>query len=228
MRILITGADGPLGELAAAALRGSHEVRLTGEAASAPEWAAGLPYTSADLREPDAVEALVAGCEAVAHLAVYARAETPDVAAEDAALDRASRGTFVLLHAAKTAGVRRVVLASRLDVMTAYPEQYVVDETWRPRPAADAASLAPFLAELTLREFVRAEPVTGLCLRFGPLGDSPDGTTPADTARALERAVTVELIGHGYRWLLYHIGSTDRWPPSAAAQAPFSFTRSGG
>jgi hypothetical protein len=50
----------------------------------------------------------------------------------------------------------------------------------KPLPQTDAASLVPYLAELTVREFVRAENVVGVCLRFGPLGNDPDGTTPGD------------------------------------------------
>ena len=52
MRILITGADQPLGGLAAAALRRDHELRLTGSQAAAPAGLEALPYTAADLREP--------------------------------------------------------------------------------------------------------------------------------------------------------------------------------
>jgi UDP-glucose 4-epimerase len=166
--------------------------------------------------------------DAALHLAVYSPFSTPDPAAEKEALDRAARGTFVLLHAALKAGVRRVVLASRLELMAAYPEEYAVDETWKPQPDATAAALAPYLAELTLREFVRAEELVGVCLRFGNLGSGPGDTTADDAARALERALTMDLQGRKYRWWLYHICSTDRYRLGAAAGAPLSFARSGG
>jgi nucleoside-diphosphate-sugar epimerase len=220
MRILITGADTRLGRAAAAALRAGHDLRLTGAQPDPPEGAAGLPYTPADLREPDEVTPLLEGVEAVLHLVVYEPFPTPDAAAEKEALDRAARGTFVLLHAGLAAGVRRVVLASRLELMAAYPEHCAADETWKPQPDADAASLAPYVAELTLREFVRAEALTGVCLRFGPLGPAPDGTTEADAVRALERALTMDLEGRKYRWWLYHVCSTDRYDSGAASRPP--------
>jgi nucleoside-diphosphate-sugar epimerase len=209
MRILITGSEQPLGRLVAEGLSGGHDLRLTGT----------------DLREPEAVEPLVEGIEAVVHLIPHQRFETPDATAEKEALDLAARGTFVLLHAALKAGVRRVVMVSRLDVMAAYPDDHVVDETWKPMPDAAAASLAPFLAELTLREFVRAEDLVGVCLRFGDIGPAPDGTTPEDAVAAIEKALTMDLAGRKYRWWLYHICSTERYRLAAAANAPLSFVR---
>jgi nucleoside-diphosphate-sugar epimerase len=225
MRILITGADQPLGTLAARALAGAHELRLTGAQAVAPEGLEALPYTAADLREPEQVAPLVQGVDAIAHLAVHARFPTPDPAAEKLALDTAARGMFVLLHAALEAHVARVVLASRLDLMAAYPEEYVVDETWKPLPDANAASLAPYLAELTLREFVRAEEMVGVCLRFGDLGTGPADTTPEDAIRAITRALEMELDGRKYRWWLYHIPSGDRYSLRGAGHGPLKFSR---
>src|SRR5437763_4656801 len=127
MRILITGADQPLGRVATERLRREHELRLTGTQALAPAGFEDLEYTPADLREPEQAGLLLegpGGIEAIAHLAPHAPVPTPDAAAEKDALDAAARGTFVLLHAALRAGVRRVVLASRLDLMAAYPEEY--------------------------------------------------------------------------------------------------------
>jgi nucleoside-diphosphate-sugar epimerase len=228
LRILITGADQPLGELAARAWQGEHELRLTGARPEPPGTLGTLSYTPADLREPDQVEPLMKGIDAVAHLALHAPFPTPDAAAEKLALDVATRGTYVLLQAALAARVPRVILASRLDLMAAYPEKYIVDENWKPLPAANAASLAPFLAELTLREFVRAEEIVGICLRFGDLGAGPADTTPDDAVRALTLALTMDLEGRKYRWWLYHLGSGDRYPLRAASHGPLRFTRGEG
>jgi len=228
MRILITGADQPLGELAARALMGEHEVRLTGAAPQPPPGLEALRYTPADLREPDQVAPLVEGIEAVAHLALHQRMATPDAEAEKQALDVSARGIYVLLHAALAAGVSRLVLASRLDVMAAYPESSLVDENWKPMPEPNAVSLAPYLAELALREFVRAEELVGVCLRFGDLGTGPADTTPDDAVSAIGRALTMDLGRRKYRWWLYHICSTDRFPLGGAGWEPLSFARTGG
>ncbi len=227
MRILITGADLPLGAAVARALCSEHELRLTGTEPLAPAGTEGCPYTPADLREPDQVAPLVSGMDAIAHLAPHAAPVTPNAAAEKDALDHSGRGIYVLLHAALKAGVGRVVMASRLELMAAYPENYIVDPNWRPKPAPDAASLAPFVAELTLREFVRAEEIVGVCLRLGDLGSGPADTTEADAITAVTRALTMDLEGRKYRWWLYHIASTDRFPLANAAQPPLSFVRTG-
>src|SRR5581483_6404186 len=97
------------------------------------------------------------------YLAPHRRPETPDAPSEKRALDEVARGTYVLLQAALKASVRRVVLASRLDLMAAYPASAVGGENWKPRPTPDAVSLAPYVAELALREFVRAEEMQGIC-----------------------------------------------------------------
>jgi nucleoside-diphosphate-sugar epimerase len=80
-----------------------------------------FPYAPADLREPEAVAPLLEGVDAVVHLAPYARLDLSDAAAEGEAINLAARGTYVLLHAALKAGVRRFVLASRLELMAGYP-----------------------------------------------------------------------------------------------------------
>jgi len=201
MHVLLTGADTHLGRLAAAALAADHTLRATGAGADP---GLGLPYMRADLRDPAAAAEAVAGCEAVLHLAPYALA---DGGAPDAELlDLAGCGTYVLAHAARAAGVTRLVLASRLELVADHGPEVVVDETWRPLPRPDAASLAPWMAELVVREFVRAEPLEGICLRLGPLGEGPGRTAPSAAVAALRDALTREFTPPGHRWRLLHGG----------------------
>lgn len=217
MQVLITGAGTPLSDAVVAALGSQYDLRFTGEPSEG-----ALSVVPADLRVPEQVAPLVEGVDAILHLAPYARVSTPDARAERDALNQAARGTYVLLHAALNAGVRRVVLASRLDLLAAYPEECLVDETWKPVPDTTAAGLAPYLAELTLREFVRAEPILGICLRLGELGSG--GTTPADAVRALERALQMDTADNKYRWWLYHVSSEERFSSAAAAKEPLGWT----
>src|SRR3569833_312798 len=167
-RVLITGADQPLGKLVTEALSTTADLRLTGYEPPSSE---GPNFVVSELREPEQAAKLCEGIDVILHLAPYHRVAAPNPKAERQVLDQAARGTFVLCHAARKAGVSRIVLASRLDVVSAYPEDYVVDETWAPLPHPDAVSLAPYMAELTLREFVRAEDHVGDCLRLGELGE---------------------------------------------------------
>ena len=53
---------------------------------------------------------------------------------EQALLERATRGTHVLLSAAVEAGVGRVVYGSTLAVFAAYPDDVYISERWEPQP----------------------------------------------------------------------------------------------
>jgi nucleoside-diphosphate-sugar epimerase len=205
MRILITGPHTDLGQALAERLSPDHEVVL------AP--------AADDLMRPESAAPLLQGVEAVAHLAEYEPGQPSSPPAEGDLLERAARGTFVLAHEALKAGVGRIVVASRLELMTDHPAECVADESWRPHPRTDAASLAPWMAELTLREFARAEALHGIALRM-----SPALTRPEHALAALERALTMELPERGYRWRLYHIDSTGRFPAAEAGKAPLALT----
>ncbi|MDA0745898.1 MAG: NAD(P)-dependent oxidoreductase [bacterium] len=201
MKLLITGADRPLGKLAVHHFGAAHTLRLTGIAA-------GGDVQVADLREPEEVASLVAGMDAILHLAEYDPAPVLGPTAEQDRLEIAARGSYVLLEEARKAGVDRVVLASTLALMDAYPEEYVVDENWMPRPGPHADSLAPYMAEIVCREFAREGGIRCVCLRFGTLGDL---TPEEDALQALDRALAVEFKDPGYRWFLLHVAASDRF-----------------
>ncbi|OGG56923.1 MAG: hypothetical protein A3F84_17630 [Candidatus Handelsmanbacteria bacterium RIFCSPLOWO2_12_FULL_64_10] len=219
MRLLITGADRPLGAALARGLGRGFSVRLTG--VSGPE---GAEYKPADLRDPAAVAPLVAGVDAVVHAASFDPAPLTGAAAEQEALDVASRGTYVLFQEAMKAGVEKAVLISRMALMAAYPEDYVVDESWQPQPAPEAGSLGPYLSELVGREFARDGGLGVVCLRFGELG-SREGTTEADAVHAARQALLIGPKARGYRWWLFHVTSGGRFGLAAASREPLNFKR---
>jgi len=79
----------------------------------------GEPYTSVDLRDDDALDALteaMAGATAVVHLAAIAQEDT-----WEALLSTNIDGTYRVLEAARRAGVRRAVLASSCHAVGYYP-----------------------------------------------------------------------------------------------------------
>ena len=228
MDLLITGADRPLGRLVAEHFRGMHRLRVTGMTPSVPGEIAGVAYRAADLRRPEEVGPLVEGMDAVLHLAEYDPTPLEGPRAEQERLDIAARGTYVLLCEAREAGVERVVLVSSLALFDAYPDDFVVDETWQPEPEADAESLAPFLSETVCREFVREGGICAVCLRFGALGEV-DGTEEADAVGAIEQALAMPFGDRGYRWHLFHISSDDRFPlrGNTSVRGPFNLTKRG-
>ena len=213
MNILITGADRPLGALAASRLRDRHRLQLTGAAPALAGDLSGMSYCQADLRQPDQTAPLVQAVDAVLHLDPYDPAPVSGAEAEQERLDIAARGAYVLLKQAREAGVERAIVASTLELFEAYPEAFVVDETWQPQPAARAEALAPMMCELTAREFAREGGIRVICLRFGKLGD-PKGTSEEEALRAFEEALALEFGDPGYRWGLFHISSGERFATS--------------
>ena len=210
MRILLTGADRPLGALAAVRLGEAHDLRLTGSAATLKGAPVATDYHAADLRVPEQVQPLVAGMDAVVHLDPYDPAPVTGDNAEQDRIDIAGRGTYVLLQAASQAGVTIAVVASTMALFESYPDDYVVNETWQPQPAAQAESLAPLVSELCAREFARQGELCVVCLRFGALS-GPEGTTEDHVAGALAEALTMQVDQPGYLWHLFHVVSTGRF-----------------
>jgi len=205
MRILITGADRPLGQAAARHLADRHDLRLTGRSGDGSD-GGGPPR--ADLRDVAQVRELVTGLDAVLHLAEFDPAPCP----EGEALEHATLGTYVLCREARQAGAGRIVVAGTLKLFDAYPDDYVIDEMWKPRPAPEAEHLAPYLCETVAREFVREGGIDGVCLRFAPIGVHPERNTHlADALRAIDCALSVRFETPGYRWHVAHVASAPRF-----------------
>ena len=156
MKIALTGGRSLLGGVLAQALAatGEHTVVLVPEG---------------DLRDEGVAQRAVRGAEALIHLAPL----FPDsVSSDQDEIDHATRGTYVLLHAALEAGVTRVILGSTLDLFDRYPAAWNVGETWQPLPdVTETRQLAVYLAEETVKQFARVEPLLTFCLRFGEIVD---------------------------------------------------------
>jgi nucleoside-diphosphate-sugar epimerase len=211
MHILITGADRPLAQAVAGHLRPHHELCLTG-VGEAPEGCGGADYRQADLRSQAVVEKLVAGIDAILHLAEFDPAPLDRPDAEQAAIERATLGSYILCDEARKAGVDRVVVVSTLEVFDAYPDSYMLDEQWKPLPDPTAEHLAPHLCETVVREFVREGPIAGVGLRFAPIGNDPERHTRlADALGAIDRALEVKLGPPSYRWHVFHVASSPRF-----------------
>jgi nucleoside-diphosphate-sugar epimerase len=202
--VLVTGAGSPLAQAVTAALSGAEHAEQR-----------AVRHAGDDLTDPAAVAPLLQDVGAIVHLAPLALPRTMPADAPAEILDRAARGTHVLLKAALDAGVRYVVLGSTLALMDAYPDDLEVTEQWRPRPRPRPTEMAPYLAELTAREFTRDvqldDPPRITCLRFA------EGIDPALAAGAVVSALDALQGGaaperrrqRGHRWQLYHIAPLD-------------------
>jgi nucleoside-diphosphate-sugar epimerase len=164
-----------------------------------------------DLSDGDQVRGAVEGADSILHAAEFDPAAASALIDEKTLFQRASLGTYRLCAAARDAGVPRIVLVGTLAVFDSYPDDYLIDEMWEPKPSSEPAGLTPYIPELVAREFAREGGIGIVCLRFGGIGDGPDGTRAGDAFEAIERAFDFSFGDKGYRWRVFHVSSSPRF-----------------
>jgi nucleoside-diphosphate-sugar epimerase len=113
MRVLVTGASGAIGEPACQALRARGDFVRGFDSAASTHAHASDELLQGDITDAAAVSQAMQGVEAVVHLAAV-----PDEAPFAELVGPNLLGLFNVLDAARTHGVRRVVLASSVQVVT--------------------------------------------------------------------------------------------------------------
>jgi uronate dehydrogenase len=218
MRILIAGNGGLLARAVARPLGAAHDIRVVDAAAA--------------LDREAAAEA-TAGQDVVIHFPLFAEAAPSAVHAPDALarLDLAGRATFNLITTASSAST--FVLVSTLRHFERYPAAWLVTERWAPHPTAHVDDLAPYLAEIVVRETSRVLALKGIALRlgevvsaeaFGADGGDPRRVHLEDAVQAVERAVAFAPTGNG--WWVFHTpaaGPAARFPIGQAGEAGFGY-----
>lgn len=218
MNILVTSAAAPLAQTLADELRANHTVRLTERAA-----VAGLPDLAVSPLGPDlSTNLLVRGVDAIVHVAEPLPADT-----DQQRIDYLTRGTYNLCMAAVAEGVSRLLYLNTLDVMAAYDPNYLVGESWRPRPTSAAPLLAKHLGEMTCREFARESKLTVVSLRLGDLLSEAGVVDDEEQATWLDARDAVQAVALSLtkpltrRWSVFHIqhkAATSRFPIFHAEQ----------
>ncbi|HLI26648.1 MAG TPA: SDR family oxidoreductase [Chloroflexota bacterium] len=194
---LVTGGCGFIGShLVAALLARGHRVRVldnlaTGSRENLAGLAADVELLVGDLTDPECVRRAVQGCEVVFHQAALAsvarsvEAPLPTHAAN-------ATGTLALLHAARAAGVRRVIYAGS---SSAYGDSAVLPkhEDLPPQPLSPYAA-AKLAGEHYCAAFARSYGLETLTLRyfnvFGPRQDPA-----SEYAAVVPRFITAMLRG---------------------------------
>ena len=211
MRVVGSGADGPLGVLLSRALASDHAVTGIGQQVEAGGDLGESRYRQADLRVPDAVRESLVEAEVIVHAQPHAQ---PPAAEEDPDgiewLDLVARGTYVLTTAACDVGIGRIVLISQLKLMEDYAEDLAVRSFWLPLPKADVPGLAPYTAELVCREISRTGRIEVTCLRFGEL-DAAEGTSSDDAVKEVADAIQRKSPDRGHSWTLHHVATAGRF-----------------
>ncbi len=125
-RVLVTGSAGAVGQMVCAELaRRGHEVRGLDRVPTH-----GMPDARVgDVTDAASVRAAISGCDTVIHLA----AERDDAPFLEVLLEPNVVGLFTVMNAAREAAVRRVILASSVQVVGRWPRDgghaIAVDET---------------------------------------------------------------------------------------------------
>ena len=129
MKVLVTGGAGFIGSHVVDKLVAAGHVPVIHDRVTSP-WHDPLAFETVvgDLLAVDDLERAMLGCDAVLHLA--AAADVNEVAKDPLEAESAnSRGTMMVLEAARRAGVARVVYASTIWVYTGEPGERVDEDT---------------------------------------------------------------------------------------------------
>ena len=189
--VVVTGAAGRIGRSTAPLLPASWRLRLTDlRAGELP--GSGLPVAALDVTDEGACRAAFEGADAVVHLA-----GVPDPHATwDQLLPANVVGTHSVAAAAAAAGVRRLVVASSLQAVSAPPSEHQVRSEDPPRPA-NLYGATKGWAELVGSWVAATSSTSVVALRIGffqEQGPPWEGATPRDKAAWLSVRDAAELL----------------------------------
>ena len=163
-RVLVTGAAGKIGSYYARHAPGHHGkrllVRTLDERARALE-----PFgevVAASLDDPAALEKACSGMDTVLHLAGNPR---PNAGWNDL-LEANIKGTYNILAAAKSAGCRRVILASSIHAVSGYSADVQVRSS-EPVNPGDLYGVSKCFMEALGRYYAEKEGLSVIALRIG-------------------------------------------------------------
>ncbi len=164
---LVTGGRGFIGTNLVRALKTTRQVRVLDslERSSPTGWSEGdVDAVRANILDVQALAGAMAGVGTVIHLAAYGSV-VESVANPVANFHANVQGTFNVLHAASTAGVKRVVFASTGGALIgdATPP---VNEQSLPKPISPYGA-SKLCGEAYAHAFARSRGLGAVCVRFG-------------------------------------------------------------
>lgn len=222
--VVVTGAAGRIGRATAPLLPRSWRLRLT-DLREGELPGSGLPVAALDVTDEGACREAFEGADAVVHLA-----GVPDPHATwDQLLPANVVGTHAVAAAAAAQGVRRLVVASSLQAVSAPPSEHQVRSEDPPRPA-NLYGATKGWAELVGSWVAATSTTSVVALRIGffqEQGPPWPGATPRDTAAWLSvrdaadllraavqadlREVDGEPVGHGAGFVVVNGTSAGRY-----------------
>jgi uronate dehydrogenase len=196
-RLLLTGAAGGLGQALRGRLKANCQVLRLSDVADLGQPQAGEEIVTADLANADAVQAMMAGVDAVVHLGGVSTEQrwAPILQANIV-------GMYHLYEAARTHGVRRVVFASSNHVTGFYKQGQTITADDPPRPDGLYGLSKAFGEDLSRFYFDRYGIETA-CMRIGSSFPEPrdrrmlaSWLSYDDLHRLITACLTTPVLGH--------------------------------
>jgi uronate dehydrogenase len=196
-RLLLTGAAGGLGEVLRQRLKENCDVLRLSDIADLGAAGDREEVVQADLADAAAVEAMVAGVDAVVHLGGYS-VEGPF----QPILQANIIGAYNLYEAVRKQGVKRVVFASSNHVVGFYRQCETIDASHPPRPDG-IYGLSKAFGEDLARLYYDRHGIETACLRIGSSYPEPKDRrmlatwlSYGDLHRLVTACLTTPVLGH--------------------------------
>jgi UDP-glucose 4-epimerase len=210
--LLVTGALGRVAEQLLPGLAERYDLRLTDRSDKAGA-SSGLHLVVGELTDPDLLDGLLEGVDAVVHLA-----GNPDPSSSWSQLREPNVEAFAgLLNAARNHDVRRVVFATSVHAMGVYDGQgrWPIDPAWPPAPCCAYGATKAF-DEALARVYAYRSAMSliglrlGLCAPTATAAETAAGwLAPADLQQIVNRALETDVtfgVYHAVSW-----PSRQRW-----------------
>ncbi|NGM86528.1 NAD(P)-dependent oxidoreductase [Parapusillimonas sp. SGNA-6] len=215
-RILVTGAAGQLGKLLRASLNGQVGALRLSDIAPLGEAQLGEELWPCDLKDAQAIGALMQGVDQVVHLG-----GSLNVDDWNETLEVNIAGTYNIFEAARRAGVKRVVYASSHHAVGMYPTDQKLDDRAAFRPDS-LYGLSKCFGENTARYFWDKFGLESVSLRIGSTRPRPSEArelstwlSEGDFNRLVVACLTAQSVGCT---VAYGVSdNTDTWWSNAHA-----------
>lgn len=196
-RILMTGAGGRLGTLLRPALRGMARTLRLSDRTDLGSPGEGEEIVRCDLADPDAVMALVDGCDGIVHLGGI-----PRESSFEAILDANIRGTYHIFEAARRHGRPRVLFASSNHVVGFHDRTTRLDRDAPLRPDS-LYGVSKCFGEALASYYFDKHGVENVCVRIGSCAPEPRDRrglatwlSPGDLASLVRRTFQAPHVDH--------------------------------